>query len=218
VLQGTSIHPPILPNYLDLEHPEQVNVLLEPLVQRILAALLQQPSSVAELSRRLGLVLGVVHHRLSRLERLGLVHVIARHKRRGRAIKVYGPSAREGWRFPFSLSSVLSFEDLVMLYMNQYGREFCRSIAAQFEGEVWIQYGRNNSKKVGFDVEVDGRMLESLLHEHTLGSWGHLDLTPEQAQSFVRELEDLYARYANPASSSGTKPHLLGLFLTQTLE
>ena len=218
MLQATSFLPPTLPDYLDLERSEQVGALLEPLVQRILAALLEQPSSVGELSRRLGLVLGAVHHRTVRLERLGLLRVVERRKRRGRAVKLYGPTALLGWRFPFSLSNAESFEDLAMLYMQQHGREFWRNVAAQLEGELWIQYGRHGSRQVGFDVETHTLALENPVLEHTLAGWTRLDLTPEQATRFAQDLEWLCSRYAASPVSLDTTPHLLGLFLTQVLE
>ena len=218
MLQRTGFHPPTLPNYLNLERYEQVNALLEPLVQRILAALLEQPSSVGELSRRLGLALGAVHHRTTRLERLGLVHVVERRKRRGRAVKLYGATALLGWRFPFSLSNAESFEDLAMLYMQQHGREFWRSLAPRLEGEVWIKYGCHGSRQVGFDVEMDTLALINPVLERTLAGWTRLNLTPHQAACFAQDLESLCSRYADSPVSQDTTPHLLGLFLSQVLE
>ena len=63
--------------------------------RRFLEPFVQRPTSMSEAAGELGVKLNAMHYRVKQLLDLGLLEVKGKAKRKGRAVKLYGPTAEQ---------------------------------------------------------------------------------------------------------------------------
>lgn len=85
---------PELPLYLTLTTPEQFKALGDPMRDRILRIIQNEPATAKQIADRLGASPGAIGHHLQVLEAAGLAKVIARRLIRGIVAKYYTRTAR----------------------------------------------------------------------------------------------------------------------------
>jgi DNA-binding transcriptional ArsR family regulator len=85
---------PELPARLPITTPEQLSALGDPLRERILAIIQQQPRTAKQLAVQLGKSTGSIGYQLRVLERAGLAQIVAQRLKRGIVAKYYTRTAR----------------------------------------------------------------------------------------------------------------------------
>lgn len=85
---------PILPVSLELTMPEQFKALGDPVRDRILRVIQNEPATAKQIADRLGASPGAIGHHLQVLEAAGLAKVVARRLVRGIVAKYYTRTAR----------------------------------------------------------------------------------------------------------------------------
>lgn len=81
--------------YLTLSRPDQLHAVADATRGRILGRLLQEPASVQELARALGVAKGTMGHHVRVLEAAGLIRVVETRRVRGVVEKRYARVARQ---------------------------------------------------------------------------------------------------------------------------
>jgi DNA-binding transcriptional ArsR family regulator len=85
---------PELPARLSIKTPEQLSALGDPLRDRILSIIQQQPRTAKQLATQLDKSTGSIGHQLRVLERAGLAQIVALRMTRGIVAKYYARTAR----------------------------------------------------------------------------------------------------------------------------
>ena len=92
--EETLVQMPALPLYLTLTTPEQFKALGDPVRDRILRIIQNEPATAKQIADRLGASPGAIGHHLQVLEAAGLAKVVARRLVRGIVAKYYTRTAR----------------------------------------------------------------------------------------------------------------------------
>jgi hypothetical protein len=159
-------------------------------MRRILLQFAARPRSIAEVAGELAIDLKQLHHAVTKLCRLGLIEVVEKRKRAGRAIKLYRCT---GERY-FIASAVAPQPFSRGLAMELQGA-IARDAAAAIEGmEFWLDaQGR-----------VSGRVIEKRDAGFVpLDSWRILRMSAAQAKLLKQELRDVLDRFQNEADARG---------------
>lgn len=85
---------PDLPLSLDVDTPQQMKALADPIRHRILGIILSRPATAKQVADRLKMPPGTIGHHLQVLEAAGLAKVVARRLVRGIVAKYYTRTAR----------------------------------------------------------------------------------------------------------------------------
>ena len=130
--EGVPVAMPELPLSLLLTRPEQFKALGDPVRERILYIIQNEPATAKQIADRLGASPGAIGHHLQVLEAAGLAKVVARRLVRGIVAKYYTRTAR-----------IFNFDDA---YMPADVPPFGLDMLTQARGEIaatFQAYGTN---------------------------------------------------------------------------
>lgn len=85
--------------------------LSDPMLRRLVLSFVQVPRSIGEIAAESQIDIKRLHHHVTRLCQIGLLKVVGKRRRPGRAIKLYGASA-EAFFIPFEVAPELFTEGL----------------------------------------------------------------------------------------------------------
>jgi DNA-binding transcriptional ArsR family regulator len=103
------VHMPDLPLSLDVDTPQQMKALADPVRQRIVGIIQNRPATAKQIADRLKIPPGTIGHHLQVLEAAGLAKVVARRVVRGIVAKYYTRTARiYSYKFPRDVTGEVS--------------------------------------------------------------------------------------------------------------
>lgn len=190
--------------------------------RRFLEAFIPGPKSMGEAANELQVKLNALHYRVAQLIEVGLLEVKGSVKRKGRAIKLYGPTAKEFF-VPFAATPHATMVDM----LRRLGAldEFLEQAVAVLssESERWGVLVSENSTVRGSRLIVKmtpldargapvPRSREALLALSTPAVWSgeaRLTLDFETAKELQRELAALSERFQRRQHVNGQPYHIV---------
>lgn len=177
--------------------------LSDPMLRRLVLSFVQVPRSIGEIAAESQIDIKRLHHHVTRLCQIGLLKVVGKRRRPGRAIKLYGASA-EAFFIPFEVAPELFTEGL--------SRELRERIRAE-----------NLTSGNGVLLATDEQglaIMRFVAEEKVPGSaaelWRVLRLEAAEAEALMREVNAVFDRHAVHASGRG-KPYLVHAALAPRL-
>lgn len=204
------------PDVLTVSTPAEARLLLNRGRARYLAPFIGRALSAGEAARELGEPLTATHPRVRRLHERGLLVLVDERPRAGRAAKIYRAAADE---FFVPLDAVPPAPWLFATeyhwhaeYMRSLEREVLESLTRTAQPGVRLY--RDDKGRVRIEGAAGpGRSWDPQdMRRPVQYEWDRIWLTPEQARSLVKELQDLRDRYLG-SPSGDARPYLLGLHL-----
>lgn len=198
--------------------------------RRFLEAFVPGPTSLGKAAVALDVKLNALHYRVERLIDLGLLEVKCVMKHKGRAVKLYGPTADEFF-VPFAATPHATVEEMVrrLSAMGEFLTHAVATLTAQ--AETWgvlvsanpAQDGPNLKVKLA-PLDAQGapapRPRETLLAPTTPRVWSgemRLKLDLESAKALQQELAQLGERFGRDQCEDG-RPYYVVLGMTPVVE
>lgn len=160
-------------------------LVCQPRMQGLLAALIEQECSMAELVTRCGMSYSLLSHHLQRMALLGLVRVVGHAPRAGRARRLYRATARS-YFIPAALCETLPDEHLASELRRAVQR------ARRPKGMLLCSQGGPRMQLVLDDVRDDASDF-----------WLRLRLSPEAARQLNAEMRALFERWREHGGANG---------------
>lgn len=198
--------------------------------RRFLEPFIPGPTSMSEAAEVLGVKLNAMHYRVGRLLDLGLLEVVGSVKRKGRAVKLYGPTAEEFF-VPFAVTPHATIEDMIrrLSALDEFLTHAVATLTAQ--AESWgVLVSQNISEKDPrllvklAPLDAQGvpapRPRTTLLASSTPAVWSGevlVKLDMDTAKALQRELADLTERFERRQSES-EQPYYVVLGMTPIAE
>lgn len=198
--------------------------------RRFLEPFVPGPTSMSEAAEVLGVKLSAMHYRVGRLLELGLLEVVGSVKRKGRAVKLYGPTAREFF-VPFAATPHATVEDMIrrLSALDAFLTHAVATLTSQ--AESWgVLVSQNILEKEPrllvklAPLDPQGvpapRPLRTLLASSTPAVWSGevlVNLDAETAKALQRELADLTGRFEQKQCAGG-RPYYVVLGMTPITE
>jgi len=197
--------------------------------RRFLEAFVPGPRSMSEAAERLGVKLNALHYRVKQLLDLGLLEVKGSVGRKGRAVKLYGPTA-EAFLVPFAATPHATMVDMIRRLgaLDDFLTHAVATLTAQ--DERWgVLVAADASEEGSFTVtltplDAQGvpapRPRGALLAPSTPAVWSgemRLRLDFETAKALQRELAGLAARFEGRQRAGG-QPYFVVLGMTPVRE
>lgn len=140
---------------------EAADTLTDPAKRRYLEPFIRRERTLTQAARDLGLAPTTLLYQVRRLQRLGLLRVVRREPRRGRASPVYRASA-ERFFVPFESTSAATIEELLfdfeVVTLKSIIRGFTRALSRRAE-----RWG------LGLGLAADGKLEFDVLPQHDKG-------------------------------------------------
>jgi DNA-binding transcriptional ArsR family regulator len=169
----------------NIDDPRYVKALIHPLRIRILALLEERDASPVQLAQQLDASLGTVAYHVRTLEKLGLIELVATHRRRGAIEHVY--AAREHPRFSdsaWAATSPLAKQAMVSTILSQIG-----------------EYATQSAEAGGFD-RPDAHLTRSALKLDEHG-WTELAKASKTWLQEIKEIETEAQERLKPTDEPG---------------
>lgn len=198
--------------------------------RRFLEPFVPGPTSMSEAADVLGVKLNALHYRVGQLIELGLLEVVSSVKRKGRAVKLYGPTAKEFF-VPFASTPHATVEDMVrrLSALDEFLTHAVATLISQAEN--WgVLVSQNISEKEPrllvklAPLDAHGtpapRLRRTLLASSTPAVWSGevlVKLDTETAKALQRELADLTERFEQRQRAGG-QPYYVVLGMTPITE
>ncbi|MBC7646908.1 MAG: winged helix-turn-helix transcriptional regulator [Pseudopedobacter sp.] len=195
-----------------LTSSEQAQMLLEQINRDILGALLNKPSSASELALETERPPKTVLYRLEKLRQVGLIEVVEKRKRGGRAVKIYASCSSGGWEFPFTLTPAATVKELLEGQILPLIGEMVGHLATQIREEMWLSFSLDDKGRVSFNLNSRGGIARNEESPKNTGTIRGLTLTLEQAQEVNRKLRDFALELEDFPEDSSLPTYYLGLF------
>lgn len=161
-------------------------VLNRPRIQAVVAALIDQDCTMAQLVARTDMSYSLLSHHLRRLVALGLVRVVGQLPRAGRASPLYRAASRS-YFIPAA---------------------WCKALPGEQLARDMRQALQQSRSPLGLLLSSDGRPRLQLVFgdapTDTLELWLRLRLSAPAARRFNEELRALFERWRDQASPKGT--------------
>lgn len=185
---------------------------------------------MSDAAEALGVKLNAMHYRVGQLLDLGLLEVVGLVKRKGRAVKLYGPTAGE-FLVPFAATPHTTVEEMIrrLSTLDEFLTHAVATLTARDEN--WgVLVSQNVSEKEPrllvklAPLDPQGapapRPRAALLASSTPAVWSGellLKLDMETAKALQRELADLTER-SEQRQSAGGRPYYIVLGMTPITE
>lgn len=211
-------------------NPKAAELLTDWRQRRFLEPFIPGPTSMSEAAAKLGVRLNAMHYRVGQLLDLGLLEVVDSVKRKGRAVKLYGPTAKEFF-VPFAATPHTTVEDMIrrLSALDEFLTHAVATLTAQDEN--WSILVSQNS------IDEEPRLLvkiapldhkgvpaprprRTLLSSSTPAVWSGevlVKLDMETAKALQRELANLTERFEQRQSVAG-QPYYVVLGMTPITE
>ncbi|WP_027483256.1 hypothetical protein [Deinococcus pimensis] len=195
--------------------PAAAHALLDLRTTRLLDAFLDEARSMSDVARALEEDLDWVRYRVRRLTTLGLLHVQAERRRKGRAMRLYRAAAAVFF-VPFEVTRYESLEAYLEGVEGDVAGWVRRNVARTLRemGEGWgLRVAR------GEDGRMHSKLSRSPDEDLTPGAQGPalvsfvypaLSLDFEDARAMQAELLEVFGKYA---ARGGARPYLCQLVL-----
>lgn len=206
----------MLPDTFTAQTHEQARLLHDSRYSRLLAALVRDEASAAELAQTAKVDVKQAHHRLTRLLGAGLVRVTGQRQRGGRPVKLYRAAAK-AFEVPFHLSDAATFAELLAELQRPHLEKHYQVV-----GEVVM---RHSSGTFRYTVNEQGELsgtVSDFVNDDTPGGtvamslYARYRLTDSQAREAERRLSELNAWLEEQALGNGQEgeTYTLGLLLS----
>jgi hypothetical protein len=183
------------PTPYPVRQPAAAELLCRPEQAGLLKPFMRGERTVGQAAAELGLPVGVLHYRVVRFCRVGLLEVVREQPRRGRASKVYRAVSTD-FLLPTRLLSNRTIQTL------QQGQYWAQEVQAVLDRQL----PPGVLEEVGVQLDRKGALVWSLHFNEPAGDPDHrpgqlqlrsaaLFLDPADAQTFADELAALHARY-----------------------
>ncbi len=181
---------------------------------------------MSEAARVLGVKLNAMQYRVGQLLELGLLEVVGSAKRKGRAVKLYGPTAGEFF-VPFAATPHATVEEMIRR-LSSLGEFLTHAVATlTAQSDSWgvlvsvDPSGRESPLTVKLTpIDAQGvpapRPRKTLLTSSTPAVWSGevlMKLDAETAKALQRELADLTERFEQRQCADG-QPYYVVLGMT----
>lgn len=207
-------------------HPKAAELLTDWRQRRFLEPFIPGPTSMSEAAEALGVKLNAMHYRVGQLLDLGLLEVVGSVRRKGRAVKLYGPTAKEFF-VPFAATPHATIEDMIrrLSALDEFLTHAVATLTAQAEN--WgVLVSQNISEKKPrllvklAPLDTQGipapRPRATLLASSTPAVWSGevlVKLDMDTAKALQRELADLTEHFEQ-RQSAGEQPYYVVLGMT----
>lgn len=207
-------------------NPKAAELLTDWRQRRFLEPFIPGPTSMSEAAEALGVKLNAMHYRVGQLLELGLLEVVGSVKRKGRAVKLYGPTAEEFF-VPFAATPHATVEEMIrrLSALDEFLTHAVATLTSQDEN--WgVLVSQNIVKKEPrllvklAPLDPQGvpapRPRAALLASSTPAVWSGellLKLDMETAKALQRELADLTERFEQRQRAGG-QPYYIVLGMT----
>jgi DNA-binding Lrp family transcriptional regulator len=211
-------------------NPKAAELLTDWRQRRFLEPFVPGPRSMSEAANVLGVKLNALHYRVGQLIELGLLEVVGSVKRKGRAVNLYGPTAKE-YFVPFASTPHATVEDMVrrLSALDEFLIHAVATLISQAEN--WgVLVSQNISEKEPrllvklAPLDPQGvpapRPRKMLLASSTPAVWSGevlMKLDTETAKALQRELADLTERFEQ-RQRAGEQPYYVVLGITPITE
>lgn len=211
-------------------NPKAAELLTDWRQRRFLEPFIRGPTSMSEAAEALGVKLNAMHYRVGQLLELDLLEVVDSVKRKGRAVKLYSPTAEEFF-VPFATTPHATVEDLIrhLSALDEFLTHAVATLTAQ--SDSWGVLVSADASKGGSPLTVKLTPLDpqgvpaprprmELLASTTPAVWSGemlVKLDRETAKALQRELADLSERFEQRQSAGG-RPYYIVLGMTPITE
>jgi DNA-binding Lrp family transcriptional regulator len=197
-------------------NPKAAELLTDWRQRRFLEAFIPGPTSMSDAAEALGVKLNTMHYRVGQLLDLGLLEVVGLVKRKGRAVKLYGPTAGEFF-VPFAATPHATVEDMIrrLSALDEFLTHAVATLTSQAEN--WgVLVSQNMVEKEPrllvklTPLDLQGvpapRPRKTLLASSTPAVWSGemlVKLDAETAKALQRELANLSERFEQRQTVGG---------------
>lgn len=179
-----------------IDRPELARIFGNPLLRRLILWFSNEPRSVGAAAAAIGLDIRQVHYHVRRLEALGLLRIVDRKRRAGRAISLYQAAARSFF-IPFDVAPA-GFGDILSAELRE-------TLAMEFSrGAGGMLFRASRSGSVRGRIVMDERRRGTAIE-----MWRVLRLAPEQVDALKLDLRTLLNRYQREAGGASAQPYLV---------
>ncbi len=200
-----------------IENLEVARYLVEPLHHEQVAIFLRQAVSVGQASQLLGLAFHKTYTLIKRLEQMGIIHVVEKQKRNGKAVLFYAAVAEKF----FIANTLLPLQETLSKVNSAFETMLVKNLVHASWGDLsetcGIQIWCESTGAVRcVQVQDVDTYLEpqSLAMAATYGMWHTFQFDFEDAKELQRELFALSAKYA---AKAGSQKYLVHLAMTPVI-
>jgi hypothetical protein len=172
---------------VSVQNAAAATLLSRPRLQGVVAAMIEQNCTMAELVNRSGMSYSLLSHHLKRMVALGLVRVVGHCARAGRASPIYRAAARS-YFLPAALCQALPGEQLALEM-----RQALQRLHGAKGLLLWSEGGPRMS------------LVRDPTRADTQELWMRLRLSPAAARQFNEEQRALFERWRAQESATGTR-------------
>lgn len=217
-------------NLRKVVNPKAAELLTDWRQRRFLEPFVSGPTSMSEAAEVLGVKLNAMHYRVGQLLELGLLTVVGSAKRKGRAVKLYGPTAEEFF-VPFAATPHATVEEMIrrLSALDEFLTHAVTTLTSQAENwgvlvsqNILAKEPRLLVKLAPLDAQgvPAPRPWRTLLASSTPAVWSGemlIKFDTETAKALQRELADLTERFEQRRRADG-QPYYVVLGMTPITE
>lgn len=175
-------------------------LLLDPKQRAFLLPFFGRGATVSEAALQLGYDSNRVLKQVYKLKKLGLLHVVATTTRKGRPIKHYQVTS-EAFFVPFSVTSAVTVEDLLVQAVDEPNRLVARSLSRMAQAQhkqIGYLIKRLPEGRIAHELSLDGvQIIDSGAFDHVWYRGGQvLNLSPQRAREFLQRQQALLAEFS----------------------
>lgn len=209
-----------VPNWFEVSDPAVAKALLDYDRLRLLEPFFAAEIGVAEAARALAIDIRTLHYHVGRFEAMGLLEVIRREPRKGRAIKLYRAVAAALF-VPFRHAPPKLLEDFVAAFSEPVRRQLAGGLTNALFAAIpdLHRWGMAIVHEPGEGLQYfpapGPAQTDLFTRQRTDPSlpvasdrWRYLDLDPRDAREFERELTELLERYRGRGGAQRYLTHL----------
>ena len=209
-------------SYLKIADLKAADLLTDWRKRRSFEPFVPGPMSISGAAAVLGVKLNAMHYRVGKLLELGLLEVAGLAERKGRAVKLYGPTA-DAFLVPFAATPHATIVEMIrrLSALDDFLGHAVATLTVQ--AEHWGVLVSAGAPEDGTGLEVkltplDARSVptlrpaEALLASSTPAVWSGetcVRLEFEAAKDFQRELVNLTERFGQRQSAGGQPYHVV---------
>ena len=197
------------PSRLEITDKRAAALLLNSSTRQFLAPFIGEKKGVKEASDEMGIEFAQCYAYVKQFERAGLLEVVERVPRAGRAIKRYRSTADEFF-IPNTVSPLMTFyRENEQTFQNLLWQAMSEALEAKDDlmGEWGFKVGKPFGMKIGLaGARAKGREWNRLEEDPIiLPYWGRLKLTRDEARALQRNLYELVGHYDERNEQDGER-------------
>ncbi len=186
---------------------------------------IKKEQTIKSAAKELRLSQSTTLYHVKKFLKLGILKIVRKEKRAGRAIKFY-KSSSESYFIHFSLTDAESFESILLAEESNTIKHFNKAwikASKQSSADWGIYLFKNKAgqiataysdKKIVFDSENPFKEISNKNQAAIFATWSLLSLDYQKAKELQTELLNLYQTYQEYSNETGEQQYLVHLAMT----